>query len=82
MGTVSGRIGGTIGGYDINATVENGVISGRIGGMIFGDDIDLKYSIKEGFINGRLGGAIVGKSVEGQISPFIFFFTISRTALA
>ena len=44
MGTVSGRVGGAIGGYDISATVENGIISGRIGGMIFGDDINLTYS--------------------------------------
>ena len=33
MGKVYGRIGGVVGGYDINANTENGVISGRIGGM-------------------------------------------------
>ena len=33
MGMISGRVGGAIGGYDINANIENGVISGRIGGV-------------------------------------------------
>jgi len=47
MGTVSGRVGGSIGGYNIFATVENGTITGRIGGMIFGDDINLTYSMEK-----------------------------------
>lgn len=36
MGTVQGRIGGALGGFDLRASVEEQRITGRIGGLLRG----------------------------------------------
>lgn len=68
MGTVRGRVGGGIGGYDVEADVTSQTISGRIGGACFGMDINLTYNLAVGSIEGRIGGLFWGQDVSGQIS--------------
>ena len=62
MGTVRARVGGAIGGYDVQATVTPTTIAGRIGGVFSGMDINLTYNLAAGSIEGRIGGLFWGQT--------------------
>lgn len=73
MGSIIGRIGGAVEGYDINCTSDGSRIHGRfggvlIGGEVFGFDVDLEYDRQSGRLSGRLGGDVIGHDVDAAVT--------------
>ena len=60
MGKVSGRVGGIIGGFDVDCTISARSIEGRIGGLFRGADINFVID-QQGLITGRIGGEIIDR---------------------
>ncbi len=54
MGTVSGRIGGALGGYNLECSQTGNIFRGRLGGSITGNDINLEMSPEGNQLWGRV----------------------------
>ncbi|MFO7152941.1 MAG: hypothetical protein DIU66_006865 [Bacillota bacterium] len=67
MNTISGRIGGPIGGYSLECRVDDTGIYGRLGGPIIGADINLKKDQEGRLLEGRIGGAVFGKDLRMEV---------------
>ncbi len=67
MGDLTGRIGGAVQGYDLDAHWDGERITGRIGGRFQGKD--LRLTCGGGQVEGRIGGQVHGFSAVGELSP-------------
>ncbi|MFB9990833.1 hypothetical protein ACFFLM_02380 [Deinococcus oregonensis] len=66
MNIITGRVGGTSVGYDLNLTWSAPELTGRIGGSTVGRDV--KLHIEHGRVQGHVGGQMLGFEVKGTLT--------------
>lgn len=71
MGSITGRIGGNIFGYNLDLQASPAGLSGRIGGLVGGANLEVRVGAS-GQVSGRMAGAVAGKDVTGLLSGSSF----------
>lgn len=71
MGSITGRIGGRVFGYNLSFQASPTGLSGRIGGLVAGANLEVRVG-DTGQVSGRMAGAVAGKDVSGLLSGSCF----------